>query len=417
MDVHVYIWGTKAGTLRYNEETRTSSFQYDLDFIKMGIQLSPIIMPLSTSTFQFNDRIKTNYGLPPLLRDSLPDTYGNDVINLYLSNLNREENSLTPAERLCYEGKRGMGALEFKPDTSSISRDVKIDLSELVSISSNVYEDREKLSTNDIVKLFNVSTSAGGKRSKAVVQYNFKTKEFKSGQIEKCFNDFDYFIIKFDDFKNDAFYTRIEYAYYLMAKDCGIDIMNSYLLKEDGKYHFLTKRFDRVKTDNKVIKIHTQTLMSLCQLDYDIPGEIGYEYVFGILKRLGIHNKNEQWFRRAAFNVITKNMDDHCKNTSFVMNRNGQWDLSNAYDLTYSYNPIGQYTYAHQMTINKKNDNILLEDILELAKEGNIKTDKAIKIVKEIENVVSNFKKYAERSDLPESEINKIQNEFVLLTK
>lgn len=414
MDVHVYIWNQKVGTLRYNENTKTSSFEYDLDFIKTRLQLSPIIMPLSENVFTFNDRIESNYGLPPLLRDSLPDTYGNEIINLYLANLNREENSLTPAERLCYEGKRGMGALEYRPSTHTEDKGVKIDLKELVNISEKVYKDRESLTANEIVKLFNVSTSAGGQRTKAVVQYNFDKKEFRSGQVENK-PGFEYCLIKFDDFANETYYTRIEYAYYLMARDAGIDIMDSYLLEEDGKYHFLTKRFDRKIIDGKVHKIHTQTLMSLCGLNYDIHGEIGYEYVFKVLRKLHIANKNEQWFRRAVFNVITKNMDDHVKNTSFVMDKDGIWNLSNAYDLTYSYNPNGKYTYAHQMTINNKNDNITLEDLLLLAKEGNIKQEKAISIIKEIELVVNSFEKYAFIAKLPEIEINKIKAEFCFL--
>ena len=415
MDVFVYLWNTKIGTLRYNEEKKSSSFQYDKDFIKSGIELSPIVMPLSTIVFSFdNDRIPSNYGLPPLLRDSLPDVYGNKIINLYLKSLNREENSLSPSERLSYEGKRGMGALEYIPDTSAHLKDKNIDLDELVNISSKVLQERENFVSDDLLELINVSTSAGGARSKAVVQYNKTTKEFRSGQVD-IHKGFDYYIIKFDDFSGKNKFTRIEYAYYLMARDCLIDINDSFLLKKNNLYHFLTKRFDRKVIDNKTYKIHTQTLAAMCHLDYDIPCQIGYEYIFDILNRLHISHKKEQMFRRMVFNVIASNFDDHVKNTSFVMNKQGIWDLSNAYDITFAYDSNNYWLNGHQMTINNKNSNITIDDILMVAEYARINKEKALEIVKDIQNVVFQFDKYAKEADLSNEDIEKIKKYFVSL--
>ncbi|MGM9814127.1 MAG: type II toxin-antitoxin system HipA family toxin [Candidatus Enteromonas sp.] len=413
MDVNVKMWGTKVGVLRFNEEHNTSAFQYDRAFQKSRIELSPILMPLSDATYAFGREIPSNYGLPPLLRDSLPDTYGNKVINLYLASLGREENSLNPAERLLYEGKRGMGALEFEPAKPDLSLSSSIDIDALAKIADDVYEERKAFHAEDIQALISVSTSAGGARTKAVVQYNPDTHEFKSGQVDECSPGFDFCLIKFDNMKEEAYFTRIEYAYYLMARDCGIDIRDSYLLSINGKYHFLTKRFDRIIKNGKVQKVHAQTLASLYGLDYDVPCQIDYEEVFNVLKRLKIPNKNEQWFRRVVFNAVMRNQDDHVKNTSFVMDRKGVWDLSNAYDLTYANDPTNRWLSAHQMSIHGKSKGIELSDLLAVAKKGNVLEAKALEIIDEIQKVARSFAAYAKKAHLPKAVAERLAKEFL----
>lgn len=414
MDVSVWLWGTKVGTLRYNDDLGVSSFQYDKKFIESKIQLSPIIMPLSDKTYQFDNRITSNFGLPPLLRDSLPDVYGNKMINVYLKSINREENSLNPAERLSYEGKRGMGALEYIPDISQTKDNKAINIEKLINLADRVLNEKEEFVTEDIVDLINVSTSAGGARAKAIVQYNFVTKEFRSGQIDAK-DGFDFYIIKFDNFKEDKNYTRIEYMYYLMARDCGIDISDSYLLNIGGKYHFLTKRFDRRVVDNKTFKIHVQTLASLCNLDYDVPCQIGYEYMFDVLKKLNIFNKNEQLFRRMTFNVIFRNQDDHSKNTSFKMEKDGTWDLCNAYDITFACDQNNKYLKSHQTSINGKNKDINIDDLFAVARKANIGESQATQIIKEMQNVALRIDDYALKSFLSSEDIEKIKKSFIFL--
>jgi len=415
MDVRIFLWGTYIGKLRYNEITNESFFQYDKNFIKMGIEISPIIMPLSEKTYAFSNRIESNYGLPPMLRDSLPDTYGNKLINIYLENLGRKENSLTPAERLCYEGKRGMGALEFEPEFKNIDQNSKlIDISKLYALSNQVLYERKRIETSDVLELINISTSAGGQRAKAVVQYNQNTKVFKSGQID-AEPGFDYYLIKFDEMNDEKYYTRIEYAYYLMCKDCDINISDSFLLNIDGKYHFLTKRFDREINEGKTIKKHVQTLAALENLDYEKPNTYDYENLPKLFYILNISNEKEEMFKRIVFNIIGANNDDHVKNISFIMNKMGKWSLAPAYDMTYAKNLNGTYCKRHQINLNNKSININLRDMLELGKKYGINNAKCKEIINKTNNVFLNFEYYAEKSNIPKEECVKLMNNFEIL--
>lgn len=411
MDVKVYLWGSKVGTLRYNEKACISSFQYDLDFIKLGVQVSPIVMPLSNKTYQFNKRIDSNFGLPPMLRDSIPDIYGNQMINIYLKSLGRSEKNLTPSERLCYAGKRGMGALEYKPSTEVANLDSNINISSLTKLASDVLNQREKFKTKDIAELINISTSAGGMRAKAVVQYNPKTKEFRTGQLTHH-KGFVFAIVKFDEFNSNNEYTRIEYAYYLTAKEAGINIMNSFLLFIDNKYHFVTERFDRIIRKNKIDKFHVQTLSAMCNVDYNEPNSTSYETAFETLDKIGASNDKEELFRRMIFNIIMRNQDDHPKNISFLMKRDGTWHLSPAYDLTYAYDSNNKWLKAHQMNINGKVNNFLIKDIYQIANKFNIKKRKAIEIISQVEKAAGKFVKFAKQAYVSEERAKEMINNF-----
>ncbi len=412
MNVKVYLWGELVGTLRYSEKRDESLFNYDENFIKKNVQISPIIMPLSNKTYNFGKRIPSNFSLPPLLRDSLPDSYGNKLINVYLASIGRKENSLNPAERLCYEGTRGMGALEYFPETYHASNEINIDIEKLVTLSSEVLSEKRSFKTDDILELINVSTSAGGQRAKAIVQYNFSTNEFRSGQVEVS-PGFDYYLLKFDILDGEYFYTRIEYAYYLMCLDCHINISPSYLLEVNNKYHFLTKRFDRKIVNGKAEKLHMQTLASLLNLDYEKPGSFSYEELNDLFDALNISIDKEEMYRRIIFNVIGRNQDDHVKNISFLMDKNGLWRLSPAYDMSYAYNEDGIYCKAHQILINGKDKDIALEDLISLGDSFNLKREKCISLIKDTENVFKNFSKYASLSKLSKKEAERISKDFI----
>lgn len=410
MNVKVFLWGELVGVLYYDEISNECLFQYDADFIKKGVQISPIIMPLSNKTFNFGCRIPSNFGLPPLLRESLPDTYGNALIDAYLTSIGSSETSLNPAKRLCYVGSRGMGALEFKPETYH-ERKEKIEIEQLIELSSLILNKKKQFKTNDIYELINVSTSAGGRRAKAIVQYNFETREFRSGQID-AEPGFDYFLIKFDIMDSEQFYTRIEYAYYLMCKDCSINISDSYLFGINDKYHFLTKRFDREIINGKTHKLHMQSLAALENLDYEKPGSYSYEQLNQLFDELDISSEKEEMYRRIIFNCIGRNQDDHVKNISFLMDKDGCWHLSPAYDMCYAYNEKGMFCNAHQMLINGKNKDFTLDDLLLLGKAFNLKKDKCLKIIDNIERVFINFDKYAHKAKLPKNVVKRIYNDF-----
>lgn len=411
MNVEVILWGNKVGTLHYDEDTQASSFQYAKEFLDSGIEPSPILMPLSSATYSFNDRIDSNFGLPPMLRDSLPDTYGNSLINKYLLSIGRRENSMTPAERLCYEGKRGMGALEYRPDKSvnSVANEIEIDA--LSKLAEDVLNSRESFASNDLQELINVSTSAGGARAKAIVQYNEATGEFRSGQVDAV-PGFEHYLIKLDYMNEVRYFTRIEYAYYLMAIDCGIEMNETKLLEINGKYHFLTKRFDRFIKNGKTEKLHMQTLASFLGLDYNTPNQIGYEDVARLMLKHGMKKDREQLYRRMVFNVCAMNNDDHVKNISFLMNKEGKWSLSPCYDMTFAYDPNSKWLHAHQMNINGKSNDITKQDLIQSAKAFAIGGDKASDIIESTVDVIRNFETYFNKALIPDDVTSSIGKEL-----
>ena len=421
----VKIWDKKVGVVLWNEQRNLGIFEFDKSFLKLGLDIAPLMMPISE--VEKGNRIfsfpmlnpDTFKGLPGLLSDCLPDKFGNQIIDAWLAQQGKNSSDFNPVDRLCYIGKRGMGALEFEPANNiSIENSNPIQIQELVKFAKEVLENRQDFHTNiDNEKGFSdilqVGSSAGGARAKAIIAYNETTGEVRSGQVDGL-EGFDYWLIKFDGVTNQQLgdpkgYGNIEYAYYLMAVDCGITISESKLMTENGRSHFLTKRFDR--QNNR--KIHMQTLCGLAHFDYNQPRTYSYEQAFQVLRQMKLpYSDMEELYRRMVFNVMSRNQDDHTKNISFLMFPDGKWQLSPAYDITYAYNPDNFWLKAHQMSVNGKRENITVEDLLAVAKNVNIKKPKTI--IELCNKVLSNWKIYAEKSGIDIAQIAQIESQMTL---
>lgn len=424
---YVNIWGNLVGAVAWNPEKEYATFEFDHKFLKKGIDLSPIVMPLSDAisqnrpSFEFRNLPKNTFrGLPGLLSDSLPDKFGNSIIDSWLAREGRTPETFSPIERLCYTGKRGMGALEFEPILNKdIEKSVPVEILKLLELAQTVIDERSKLNTNFIdnksassealLNIIRVGTSAGGNRPKAVIAYKKQTNEVRSGQV-KAPEGFSYWILKFDGIKDSSLgdtegFGKIEYAYSKMARASGIDMTECILLKENNRHHFMTKRFDRVSDE----KIHSQTLCAISHFDFNSPGAYSYEQAFQVLRELNLPPYDiEQLYRRMVFNVISRNQDDHTKNISFLMDKNGNWKLSPAYDVIYSYNPKGEWTNQHQMTINGKRDEFTLKDLYKVGADQRIDSYKSI--VKDITDVISTWPEIAKESEIKKSYIDEIKN-------
>ena len=406
---NIRLWGELAGTVSWDERRGVALFEYDKKFISKGLEISPLKMPLSENVvYSFPELNRETYkGLPGLLADSLPDKFGNALINKWLAEQGRDANSYNPIERLLYQGKRGMGALEFEPAERFVSNvSSKIELQSLIDVARKALSDKSELNAglqneDDLKQIIKVGTSAGGARAKAVIAYNEKTGEIRSGQLNAP-QGFTHWLIKLDGVTNQELgdpehFGKIEYAYYQMATDCGIEMSESRLLRENNRYHFLTRRFDRT---NDGEKLHLQTLCGLAHFDFNLPGAYSYEQLFQTMRSLRLpYFDAEQMFRRMVFNIAARNQDDHTKNFSFLMDKNGTWRLAPAYDMTFAYNPAGDFTAQHQLSINGKRDNFTKEDLLKVAEQMNIK--KAKELIEEVVFAVSNWKKYAKNMDIP----------------
>lgn len=417
----VNIWNHLVGAVLWNAKKGSSTFEFDGAFLKNDLDLSPVIMPLEEiksgkKIYSFPSLNKETFkGLPGLLADSLPDKFGNKLLDAWLAQTGRDPNAINPVERLCYTGKRGMGALEFEPSIKTIEdSNEKIEIKELVRVAKDVLDEKKKLQTNihrkadkALTNIIRVGTSAGGARAKAIIAYNEKTGDVRSGQIDNLIG-FDYWIIKFDGVSNKQLgdpkgYGRIEYAYHKIATACGIKMTECRLLEENNRAHFMTKRFDR--KDNK--KIHMQTLCAIAHFDYNDSSSWSYEQAFQIMRQLKLPYKDiEQLFLRMVFNVVARNQDDHTKNISFLMGEDGKWKLSPAYDVSYAYDPKNIWMKSHQLSINGKNDEIKKSDILAVAKEMNIK--KAIELIEKVNSSVKNWKKHAKDSGVESEQIKSI---------
>ena len=417
----VNIWNHFVGAVLWNSKDKYAAFEFDSTFLKKDLDLAPIVMPLGEvkskkKIFSFPYLNKETYkGLPGLLADSLPDKFGNKLLDSWLSRSGRDPNSVNPVERLCYTGKRGMGALEFEPSIKTIEDSKeKIEISELVRVATEVLDEKKKLQTNihrkpdkALTNIIRVGTSAGGARAKAIIAYNEKTGEVRSGQIDNLIG-FEYWIIKFDGVSNKQLgdpkgYGRIEYAYNKIATSCGIEMTESRLLEENKRAHFMTKRFDR--DGNK--KIHMQTLCALAHFDYNDSHSYSYEQAFQIMHQLKLPYKEiEQLFLRMVFNVVARNQDDHTKNISFLMDETGKWKLAPAYDMTYAYDPDNIWMKAHQLSINGKNDEIKKADVLHVAKEMSIK--KAEGLIENVNDSVRNWRKHAKDAGVDSEQIKSI---------
>ena len=400
----INIWDELAGVVSWNERSGIANFEYDKKFISKAWELSPLKMPLKYgAVYSFPALNRETYkGLPGLLADSLPDKFGNALINKWLAEQGRSADSYNSIERLLYQGKRGMGALEFEPAERFISNaSSKIELQSLIEVAQRALSDKAELNTGlqdeeDLKQIIKVGTSAGGARAKAVIAYNQKTGEIRSGQLNAP-DGFTHWLIKLDGVTNQNLgdpehFGQIEYAYYQMAKECGIEMSESHLLKENNRHHFLTRRFDRTDSGEK---LHLQTLCGLAHFDFNMPGYYSYEQLFQTMRDLRLpYSAMEQMYKRMIFNVVARNQDDHAKNFSFLMDKNGIWQLAPAYDMTFAYNSTGNFTSQHQLSINGKCDGFTRQDLLHFAEQMGVKKSK--NIIEEVISVVANWAKYAE---------------------
>ena len=409
----VYLWGTRIGIIHQEVTKPYASFEYDTDFLNSGIEVSPLRMPLAKNIYEFPALTgEPFYGMPGLVADSLPDKFGNAVIEQWLMSLGKSLSDFTAIDRLCYTGKRGMGALEYVPASADIKDiDENINVQEIVKFASDVLADREGISLKaednlTYSQLVQVGSSAGGARAKAIIAWNEETNEVRSGQAQLG-TGYDYWLMKFDNvtkngdhgLEDKPEYTLIEYAYYLMAKKAGVTMNECRLYESAGGHHFMTKRFDRENGR----KLHMQSLGALAHISYQEPGICGYELAAMYMKEVGISYKEiEQFYRRMVFNCLAVNQDDHVKNISFLMDRNGKWSLSPAYDITFSYNPANKWLRAHQMTVNGKTTGIELSDLLEAGSKMGIKERRCKDIIREVLTSVKEFPVYAEQVGIKE---------------
>ncbi len=418
MIARVRLWGRDIGAVSLDDGSDVAAFQYDPAFARSGIQVSPITMPLGPQVYQFPALPRrTFHGLPGLLADSLPDKFGNALIDAWLARQGRSPEGFSAIERLCYTGTRGMGALEFAPTLGPRPQKAsKIDLDALVNLASEVLTSRDALSGNFQPKsrekalndILRVGTSAGGARAKAVIAWNPTTREVRSGQV-RAGEGFEYWLLKFDGVKGNKDkelddpkgFGAIEYAYHLMAKAAGITMSECRLLEENGRRHFMTKRFDRLPDGEK---LHMQSLCALGHYDFNSAGAYAYEQALLIMRQLNLPpDQVEQQFRRMVFNVVARDQDDHVKNIAFLMDRTGAWSLSPAFDVCYSYNPSGEWTATHQMTINGKRDGFTRADFAACAQVGFLKKTRVDAITDEVCAVVARWREFAAEAKVAEA--------------
>jgi len=406
----VKLWGRTIGAVSLEDDRDYAAFEYDPAFVASRYEVSPLTMPLANRIYAFpNLPRETFHGLPGLLADSLPDRFGNALIDAWLATQGRTPQSFNAVERLCYVGARGMGALEFEPATGPAPDDSKrIEVDALVKLASEVLQQRGSLHASlgneqgqgTLTDILRVGTSAGGARAKAIIAWNPTTNEVRSGQVPNQ-PGFEDWLLKFDgvagnkdkELEDPKGYGAIEYAYHKMAVAAGISMSECRLLEENGRRHFMSKRFDRTADGHK---LHMQSLGALAHFDFNQAGAYSYEQALQVIRQLDMPMETiEQQFRRTVFNILARNQDDHVKNIAFLMDKTGRWSLAPAFDVTYSYNPAGIWTARHQMSMNGKRDHFTLEDFIALANTAAMKKGRAEDIVEEIGAGIGAWKNYA----------------------
>ena len=418
----VNMFGLPVGTFRWDERYEVAQFDYDHSFVGRGLEPSPLMMPVREGrvySFAGLNR-ETFMGLPGMLADSLPDTYGRALFDRWLALTGRTSGN--PIESLCYLGKRCMGALEFEPAIDSGYNPQQLfEIDSLVDVAREALYDKASFGVNlnddrkaAIAEILRLGTSAGGQRAKAIIAYNKATGEVRSGQIEAPAG-FDYYIIKLDGvsakagFHETENYGRLEYSFYKLATACGIEMTECSLIEENGRAHFLTRRFDREGGR----KIHMQTLCGLAHYDFHLLRGYSYEQAFNVMRALRLpYSSAREMFRRMVFNVVVRNQDDHTKNISFLMGVDGKWRLSPAYDMGYAYNSQGDWTAQHQMSVNGKFDDISRADLLAFGNSNGIKD--ALEVIDQVCEVAARWPEMAREAGVPEEMINAILKDFVL---
>ena len=400
----VLLWNREVGAVAWDDQRGMARFEYDSSFIAQGLNIAPLTMPLRGGIHEFPELSRTSFqGLPGLLADSLPDRFGNRLIDLWLERQGRSKEDFTPVERLCYMGIRGMGALEFKPALGPrTSRATPIEIAELTQLAADILQHRTSWSVNlkgakatALETIIRVGTSAAGNRAKAIIAWNPKTHEVRSGQVSAP-PGFEPWILKFEGVNEASLgdpkgFGRVEYAYHRMALAAGLEMSACRLWEEGRRAHFMTRRFDR---DAQGGKIHMQSLCALGHYDFNAAGEYGYEQAFAAIQKLNLgYDAMKELFRRMVFNVLARNQDDHTRNIAFLMNGTGQWRLAPAFDVIWAYNPAGSWTNRHQMSLNGKRDNFTRSDLLVVAEQFGIK--RAADIIAAVGAAVADWNRFA----------------------
>lgn len=422
----VTLWGDTVGAVSWLSERAYGIFEYDPDFLKKGLDISPIHMSLDVARrgdarFSFPSLNKETFlGLPGLLADALPDKFGNSIIDAWLARNGRDSADFNPVERLCYTGKRAMGALEFSPTiVDQYDKSVDVEISELVVLAQEIMDERKRLdvqvgnneqeNADAILDILRVGTSAGGARPKAIIAMD-KNGNVMSGQADVP-KGYDYWLLKFDgvtdlELGKPAGYGRIEYAYYKMAISAGINMTECRLLEENGRAHFMTRRFDRTGGG----KLHMQTLCGIAHYDFNIPGVYSYEQAFEVMRKMRMSKADAvEQYRRMLFNIIARDLDDHTKNISFLMGHDGKWKLSPAYDVIYSHNPKGKWTNEHQMSVNGKRDHFTKDDLVTIGEA--ISISKPEEIINEVIAAVDKWTNFAKDAGVDEKVISEISKQ------
>jgi serine/threonine-protein kinase HipA len=420
----VELWGTRIGAVALTDSKGFASFEYEPSFLASGVQLAPLMMPLAERVYSFPELPRRTFrGLPGLLADSLPDRFGNNLINAWLARQGRTPESFDAVERLCYTGQRGMGALEFMPAQGpSAEASGSIQIADLVTLASEILSQQKGLATSlqepererALQTILRVGTSAGGARAKALIAWNPSTGEVRSGQLEAP-PGFSHWLLKFDgvsgnkdkELEDPQGYGLIELAYSRMARAAKITMSDCRLLEENGRSHFMTRRFDRDDAGNK---LHMQSLGALAHFDYNEPGSYSYDQAFLVMRKLQLPMRDlEEQYRRMVFNLVARNQDDHVKNIAFLMDRTGQWSLSPAFDITWSFNPAGGWTATHQMSVNGKRDQFTRADLLAAGRSAQLKRGRAEAIAEEVIAAVRDWPRYATEAGVPEDRYGEIQ--------
>jgi len=418
----VRLWEQDAGVVAWNKERDIGEFEYEASFLKRGLDIAPLTMPLRSGIFSFPLlKRETYHRLPGLLADALPDRFGNAIINAWLSSQGRAIADFTPLERLCTMGNRAMGALEFKPACGPRpGKAVPIEIGKLSRLAADILHHRTGWAANlkgskaeAFKTIIRVGTSAGGNRAKAVIAWNPRTDAVRSGQVLPP-PGFESWIIKFDGVKDTSLgdpqgYGRLEYVYHRMATQAGIEMTACRLLKEGPRAHFMTRRFDRDDSG----KIHMQSLCAMAHYDFNATGQTSYEQALQVIQRLELgYPAMEELFRRMVFNVLARNQDDHTRNIAFLMDRKGRWRLSPAFDLVWAYNPSGKYTHRHQMSINGKRDDFNKKDLLAVADQFGIRNAGAI--MEQAATALSAWPRLAAMEEVPKELLSSVQKSLRL---
>ena len=425
-DAKVILWGRRIGAVSWDETRARGVFQYDPAFVSAGIEVAPLTMPARETPYEFPALNRESFrGLPGMLADALPDRFGNRLIDVWLAETGRSPETFNPVDRLCYIGRSGIGALDFEPALRRRTRAKKLKVARLVDLANRVLDERANLvvrldgetDAEALEDILSVGTSAGGARAKAVLAWNPKTGAFRSGQLHTD-DGFEHWLLKFDGISNNSDreladpqgFGKIEFAYASMARAAGITMSECRLHHEGGRSHFMTKRFDRDDTGRK---IHMQSLGAMRHFDYNDPSAYSYEQAVMTIRDLGLGmTAVEEQFRRAVFNVIARNQDDHVKNISFLMDRSGQWFLSPAYDLAYAYNPGGTWTRDHQMSLAGRRNGFDRDDILQFATSIGIKRRRALEILDNATSAVRDWDTHAEAAGVAPRDLTGIRKAF-----